>query len=55
MDMSYRSAISTTIGNPWLRLLNTLNTGSKPMMTFLGLFVFLTAQMVAQTGVDVRI
>ncbi|THZ81562.1 Phosphoenolpyruvate/pyruvate domain-containing protein [Aureobasidium pullulans] len=40
------------ICNPQLRLLNALRAGSKPMMTFLGLPSFRTAQMVAQTGLD---
>ena len=40
--------------NPTLRLLNSLRAGSKPIMTFLGLPSFRTAQMVAQTGLDVR-
>lgn len=39
--------------NPQLRLLNALRGGSKPIMTFLGLPSFRTAQIVAQTGVDV--
>lgn len=39
--------------NPQLRLLNALRAGSKPIMTFLGLATFRTAQIVAQTGVDV--
>ncbi|KAH7071955.1 2,4-dihydroxyhept-2-ene-1,7-dioic acid aldolase [Paraphoma chrysanthemicola] len=38
--------------NPHLRLLNALRAGSKPIMTFLGLPSFRTAQVVAQTGVD---
>ncbi|GMF72639.1 unnamed protein product [Aspergillus oryzae] len=51
--MSYTSAITTAIQNPRLRLLNALRTNSKPVMTFLGLPSFRTAQIVAQTGVDV--
>ncbi|KAB8252781.1 Pyruvate/Phosphoenolpyruvate kinase-like domain-containing protein [Aspergillus flavus] len=50
--MSYTSAITTAIQNPRLRLLNALRTNSKPVMTFLGLPSFRTAQIVAQTGVD---
>ncbi|KAL3458590.1 Pyruvate/Phosphoenolpyruvate kinase-like domain-containing protein [Aspergillus heterothallicus] len=40
------------IHNPRLRLLNALRTNAKPIMTFLGLPSFRTAQIVAQTGVD---
>ncbi|KAJ5471003.1 hypothetical protein N7530_008360 [Penicillium desertorum] len=50
--MSYPSAITTLIKNPQLRLLNALRADSKPIMTFLGLPSFRTAQVVAQTGVD---
>ncbi|CAI7604657.1 unnamed protein product [Penicillium discolor] len=50
--MSYPSAMTTLIQNPRLRLLNALRAGSKPIMTFLGLPSFRTAQVVAQTGVD---
>ncbi|KAJ5088368.1 hypothetical protein N7456_011984 [Penicillium angulare] len=38
--------------NPQLRLLNALKNNAKPIMTFLGLPSFRTAQIVAQTGVD---
>ncbi|KAL4733974.1 Pyruvate/Phosphoenolpyruvate kinase-like domain-containing protein [Aspergillus similis] len=38
--------------NPRLRLLNALRTNAKPIMTFLGLPSFRTAQIVAQTGLD---
>lgn len=47
--------MTTLIQNPRLRLLNALRAGSKPIMTFLGLPSFRTAQVVAQTGVDVSI
>ncbi|KAJ5092315.1 Pyruvate/Phosphoenolpyruvate kinase-like domain-containing protein [Penicillium alfredii] len=50
--MSYASALTTIIHNPRLRLLNALRAKSKPIMTFLGLPSFRTAQIVAQTGVD---
>ncbi|OBT41572.1 hypothetical protein VE00_09153 [Pseudogymnoascus sp. WSF 3629] len=50
--MSFSSAITTSIQNPRLRLLNALRAGSKPIMTFLGLPSFRTAQIVAQTGID---
>jgi 4-hydroxy-2-oxoheptanedioate aldolase len=43
------------IYNPQLRLLNALRANGKPIMTFLGLPSFRTAQVVAQTGVDVFI
>jgi hypothetical protein len=46
---------ATKLVNPALRLLNALKAGSKPIMTFLGLPSFRTAQMVAQTGLDVRL
>lgn len=45
--------MTTSIQNPRLRLLNALRANSKPIMTFLGLPSFRTAQIVAQTGVDV--
>ncbi|KAL3433910.1 Pyruvate/Phosphoenolpyruvate kinase-like domain-containing protein [Aspergillus tetrazonus] len=38
--------------NPRLRLLNALRANAKPIMTFLGLPSFRTAQIVAQTGLD---
>lgn len=41
--------------NPQLRLLNALRDGSKPIMTFMGLPSFRAAQMIAQTGLDVRL
>lgn len=41
------------IFNPQLHLLNALRANSKPIMTFMGLPSFRTAQVVAQTGVDV--
>jgi 4-hydroxy-2-oxoheptanedioate aldolase len=51
--MSFLSATTSTINNPHLRLLNALRSGSKPITTFMGLPSLRTAQMVAQTGVDV--
>ncbi|CAG8236001.1 unnamed protein product [Penicillium salamii] len=48
----YRSPITTMIHNPQLRLLNALRAGSKPIMTFLGLPSFRSAQIVAQTGLE---
>lgn len=54
-SMSYPSVMTTLIQNRRLRLLNALRAGSKPIMTFLGLPSFRTAQVVAQTGVDVSI
>lgn len=50
--MSHASAMTTSIQNPRLRLLNALRANLKPIMTFLGLPSFRTAQIVAQTGVD---
>ncbi|OJJ94669.1 hypothetical protein ASPACDRAFT_65045 [Aspergillus aculeatus ATCC 16872] len=44
--------MATSFFNPQLRLLNALRAGVKPVMTFLGLPSFRTAQIVAQTGVD---
>lgn len=41
------------ISNPQLHLLNALRANAKPIMTFMGLPSFRTAQVVAQTGVDV--
>ncbi|KAJ5994207.1 Pyruvate/Phosphoenolpyruvate kinase-like domain-containing protein, partial [Penicillium sp. IBT 35674x] len=49
---AYPSAMTASIHNPQLRLLNALRGGSKPIMTFLGLPSFRTAQIVAQTGLD---
>jgi 4-hydroxy-2-oxoheptanedioate aldolase len=46
---------ATKVVNPTIRLLNALKASSKPMMTFLGLPSFRTAQMFAQTGLDVRL
>ncbi|KAJ5172206.1 Pyruvate/Phosphoenolpyruvate kinase-like domain-containing protein [Penicillium capsulatum] len=42
----------SSICNPQLRLLNALRANAKPIMTFLGLPSFRTAQVVALTGVD---
>lgn len=39
--------------NPKLRVLNALRAGTKPIVTFMGLPSFRTAQVVAQSGVDV--
>lgn len=50
--MPYPSALTTTVQNPQLRLLNALRTKSKPIMTFLGLPSTRTAQLVASTGLD---
>jgi 4-hydroxy-2-oxoheptanedioate aldolase len=47
--------MTNSIQNSRLRLLNALRADSKPIMTFLGLPSFRTAQVVAQTGVDVSI
>jgi hypothetical protein len=45
--------MTTSIHNPQLRLLNALRANNKPIMTFMGLPSFRTAQVIAQTGVDV--
>ncbi|KAF7595964.1 hypothetical protein BBP40_004110 [Aspergillus hancockii] len=50
--MSYSSAMTTLIHNPRLCLLNALRADAKPIITFLGLPSFRSAQIVAQTGVD---
>ncbi|KAH8767247.1 2,4-dihydroxyhept-2-ene-1,7-dioic acid aldolase [Diaporthe sp. PMI_573] len=50
--MAHPSATPGTGHNPQLRLLNALRAGSKPIMTFLGLPSFRSAQIVAQTGLD---
>lgn len=55
LTMSFPSASTSITHNPRLRFLNALRTGSKPIATFLGLPSFRTAQVVAQTGLDVRI
>ena len=47
--------MTTSIHNPQLRLLNALRASNKPIMTFMGLPSFRTAQVVAQTGVDVSL
>ena len=47
--------MTTSILNPQLRLLNALRANNKPIMTFMGLPSFRTAQVVAQTGVDVTL
>ncbi|GLA09402.1 hypothetical protein AnigIFM60653_011723 [Aspergillus niger] len=44
--------MATALLKPQLRLLNALRAGTKPVMTFLRLPSFRTAQMVAQTGVN---
>jgi hypothetical protein len=53
--MSYISAVTSVTHNPYLRLLNGLRSNKKPVMSFLGLPSFRTAQVIAQTGVDVSI
>lgn len=52
-EMWHSSPMTTSIQNSRLRLLNALRAGSKPILTFLGLPSFRTAQIVAQTGIDV--
>lgn len=53
LKMPYPSAMTTRVDNPRLRLLNMLRNDSRPIMTFMGLPSFRTAQVVALTGVDV--
>lgn len=50
--MLHTSALTTTIQNPQLRLLNALHAIKRPIMTFLGLPSTRTAQLVASTGLD---
>lgn len=50
--MWHASALTTTVQNPQLRLLNALRANSGPIMTFLGLPSTRTAQLVASTGLD---
>lgn len=45
--------MSSALVIPRLRLRDALLAGTKPIMTFAGLPSFRTAQVVAQTGVDV--
>ncbi|KAB8227189.1 Pyruvate/Phosphoenolpyruvate kinase-like domain-containing protein [Aspergillus alliaceus] len=52
--MVYTSAITASINNPRLHLLNALRAGTKLIMTFLGLPSFRSTQVVAQTGFDRR-
>ncbi|KAJ5633231.1 hypothetical protein N7490_009570 [Penicillium lividum] len=50
--MSYQSARTSLTHNPALRFSNGLRANAKPILTFMGLPSFRTAQVVAQTGVD---
>lgn len=50
--MLHTSALTTTIQNPQLRLLNAPRANKRPIMTFLGLPSARTAQLVASTGLD---
>jgi 4-hydroxy-2-oxoheptanedioate aldolase len=50
--MSFPSTLTTTVQNPKLRLLNSLRKGLKPILTFLGLPSYRTAQLVASTDLD---
>ncbi|CAG2005760.1 unnamed protein product [Fusarium graminearum] len=50
--MSYTSPLTTTIHNRRLRLLNGLRAKSGPIMTFLGLPSFRSAELLASTGLD---
>ncbi len=53
--MPFPSTITTTIERPQLRLLSALRANARPIITFMGLPSFRTAQVIAQTGLDVRI
>ncbi|CEL01819.1 Putative 2-keto-3-deoxy-L-rhamnonate aldolase [Aspergillus calidoustus] len=48
----YQAATVSLAHQRQLRLLNALRANKKPIMTFLGLPSFRTAQVVAQTGID---
>ncbi|KAJ5771819.1 Pyruvate/Phosphoenolpyruvate kinase-like domain-containing protein [Penicillium odoratum] len=50
--MSYKSARTSLTHNSTLRFFNALRANTKPILTFMGLPSFRTAQVVAQTGVD---
>ncbi len=51
--MVNKTAQTTSISNPRLRLLNALKHNEKPIMTFSTLPSVRTAQVIAQSGVDV--
>lgn len=53
VNMSYISAVTTSIHKPLLRLLKALRVGSNPIMTLTGFLSFRAAQVIAQTGLDV--
>jgi 4-hydroxy-2-oxoheptanedioate aldolase len=53
--MPFPSAITGVTNNPQLRLLNALRENRKPIMTFMGIPSFRHAQIVASTGLDVRL
>ncbi|KAL7424528.1 hypothetical protein Q5752_000212 [Cryptotrichosporon argae] len=50
--MSYPTALTTTIQNPRLRLLNKLRANEFPLMTFMAIPSVRMAQIVALTGLD---
>jgi len=50
--MSYPTALTTTIENPRLRLLNKIKAKEFPLMTFVAIPSVRQAQIVALTGVD---
>lgn len=53
--MQYVTLAKSTVSNPRLRMLNALRAGEKPITTFMGLPSFRTAQIVAQSGLDVSL
>ncbi|OCF31061.1 2,4-dihydroxyhept-2-ene-1,7-dioic acid aldolase [Kwoniella heveanensis BCC8398] len=50
--MSWPSALTTTVQNPRLKLMNQLRTGQTALMTFIGLPSVRLAQIVSSTGLD---
>ncbi|KAK9768961.1 putative HpcH/HpaI aldolase/citrate lyase domain-containing protein [Seiridium cardinale] len=50
--MSYPTALTTTIENPRLKLLNKIKAGEYPLMTFMAIPSVRQVQVVALTGVD---
>lgn len=48
----YATALTTTVNNPRMRLLNGLRDGSFPLMTFMAISSVRMAQIVALAGFD---
>lgn len=53
MTVSYPTARTTSVSNPRLRVLNKLNAGQYPLLTFMAIPSVRHAQIVALTGLDV--